>query len=772
VSIPSQFIRTIFLADLDLDGDLDVVGRTSSSIVYQVNTGAGSFAPPTSVSPHAGYPSPPPLSASTQVHAMSLGDLDFDGRPDVVAAVTSGYQLSFPPGGSQTTRALVWLHTQPGGAPGPVQWVVIPSAGGQVPGNGGLGVGDLDADGRVDAVHTTYNESVQFSFFLRFPGSATGGFLAPVNVSTSQLGDGTDASVVLADVTHDGLADALYAKPKANLVAARLGSAATGVGAESEFDTMGKFPFALAVADLDADGTLDLASCNRDSGNASILLSSGDGRFRGVIGFTAANIQPSGGSWVRVRATDVTREGFVDLVHNSLTLSGFLAVRAGGGDGTFGPELTIPGAQYADDFDWGDFDSDGIADLTMSHSFGGVLKLFQGGPLGTYGLVNTQTLIGVPRSLVVGDVNGDGKPDAVTSGSGSVSGTSLVSYRGNGLAFLPGVEAPTHASAPSAIDGTQKLALIDMSLDGFPEAASCVFSVHSIALQSNNGGVFVHPLLTSTLPATGPVAVIACDVNADGLPDLAAVNGQAPTFRASILVNNAAGGFLPVQVYPCGTFCSAIHAGDANGDGSVELFVVNRNSVGTIAVLVNNGSGAFSTSATFSGEGFASSFALADVDGSGRVSYLEAEYMGLNAVGKPISTGVFGPGTPGCDGMQGLLANRSPDVGASDFGITCTQTPASSLGLGLVTNAFDIPGSDPFFIGVKLHVDLFAASSVSAYDVVSDPSGHAFVNMPIANDPLLAGSVFVAQVVWAWTECAPSPLRLSSSRGLAFAILP
>jgi photosystem II stability/assembly factor-like uncharacterized protein len=130
----------------------------------------------------------------------------------------------------------------------------------------------------------------------------------------------------------------------------------------------------------------------------------------------------------------------------------------------------------------------------------------------------------------------------------------------------------------------------------------------------------------------------------------------------------------------------------------------------------------------------------------------------------------YGEGSPGCQGTQWLTVNEAPLVNTPTFALTSHAGPASSLGLGLVTDAADVAGSDPFAIGVKLHVDLFAATEVIPLDFVSDLQGTATLSTPIPGSPALAGKTYYAMTLWGWSSCALPPFNLSSSRGLALTI--
>jgi hypothetical protein len=45
------------------------------------------------------------------------------------------------------------------------------------------------------------------------------------------------------------------------------------------------------------------------------------------------------------------------------------------------------------------------------------------------------------------------------------------------------------------------------------------------------------------------------------------------------------------------------------------------------------------------------------------------------------------------------------------------------------------------------------------------------VGISIPNDPALVGKTYYAMALWAWTSCSLPPFNLSTSRGLAIAIL-
>lgn len=92
----------------------------------------------------------------------------------------------------------------------------------------------------------------------------------------------------------------------------------------------------------------------------------------------------------------------------------------------------------------------------------------------------------------------------------------------------------------------------------------------------------------------------------------------------------------------------------------------------------------------------------------------------------------------------------------------------------LVFDAGDEAGSDPFYAGVKLHVDPFAASEGATLNATADALGLAAAAAPIPAVASLVGKTYYAQSFWLWpsSACALGPFQLSSSTGLAVTIHP
>jgi FG-GAP repeat len=130
----------------------------------------------------------------------------------------------------------------------------------------------------------------------------------------------------------------------------------------------------------------------------------------------------------------------------------------------------------------------------------------------------------------------------------------------------------------------------------------------------------------------------------------------------------------------------------------------------------------------------------------------------------------YGTGTPGCAGTQTLDVTHPPLIGSPNFGVTCNNAPLSSVGFGVLGTGQDLLGSDPFGLGVLLHIDPLSPALLTI-PFSSDAFGNALAPAPIPNIPNLVGKTLYAQVLWAWSSCPLPPFGLSTSQGLALTFL-
>jgi hypothetical protein len=256
-----------------------------------------------------------------------------------------------------------------------------------------------------------------------------------------------------------------------------------------------------------------------------------------------------------------------------------------------------------------------------------------------------------PQYVVVGDFNGDGKPDLVTANSGS-NNVSVLLGNGNGT-FQSAVNYGA-GSSPSSI------AVGDFNGDGKLDLV--VGNSTGVAVLLGNGdGTFQTAM--SYGAAIGQVAI--GDFNGDGKLDIISSGG-------TVLLGNGNGTFqaLATMFSPVGT---AIAVGDFNQDGKLDFALGNTTCAPQccapqcgVTILIGKGDGTFQTGNTYNPVGFpVSSVAVADFNGDGHLDLAVASPgSGFVVVPDTRSSILFGNG----DGTFGASVGLEDGIWA--FGPT------------------------------------------------------------------------------------------------------
>jgi hypothetical protein len=218
--------------------------------------------------------------------------------------------------------------------------------------------------------------------------------------------------------------------------------------------------------------------------------------------------------------------------------------------------------------------------------------------------------------------------------------------------------------------------------------------------------------------------------------------------------------------------------GDVDGDGRVDL-VGQNDALGLLRPLLGASGPQFALAHEHVGTGSTRGAALVDLDGDARLevacgaSAAHELWIHPNLRADAAGATAFGGGTPGCFGAGGVGASGVLAPGGSVRVLT-SGAPPGGIGWGIVAVAPIAAGADPFGLGVKLHVDLLAGPAF-VFAQRADAAGVASRLFPIPADPQLTGAAIPLQSLWPWpalAPCDPSPLSLSSSRGLQVLIGP
>ena len=284
-----QTSRPFFLVtnDFNRDGKLDVAfgdAPSPAAISVLLGKGDGSFEAPSSY-------------AVSGWHFLS-GDLNKDGKPDIVTA--------------PTTTSLAVLLNNGNGTFQTAQTYPISQPIVRV-----FGIGDFNGDGAIDLFalgRTTAGDAARFMTVLF--GNGDGTFQSPINTN-GNWGQGSGPySIVVADLDRDGKTDVAVTDEFLTVLRGN------GDGTFKTPVTPMHIPNTstdLKVSDFNGDGKLDLVSAGVFSGNnLEILLGDGDGGFQDA-GSLVNNV---GG--VSVVVTDLngdTRPDVAACVNGQLTIS-------------------------------------------------------------------------------------------------------------------------------------------------------------------------------------------------------------------------------------------------------------------------------------------------------------------------------------------------------------------------------------------------------------------------------------------------------------------
>jgi uncharacterized protein (TIGR03437 family) len=587
----------VSLADVNGDGSLDLIvaasGYLTGNATFSVMLGNGgaSFQPPIQ---HA---IPNTSAGAYQFVSLSAGDVNGDGKPDIVVGIASvgisaaGSLLFFAGNGDGTFQNGTAISS-----------ALAPLS---------IALADLNGDGKLDLV-VLDEDQYAYPFVSVALGAGNGSFGAPATYPASG-----SSGLAVGDVNGDGVPDIVTSG-----VSILFGN---GKGAfPTRADYLSQAATGIVLTDLDGDGRIDIVAgvygnpliftgSNNPASNSSVapmvsvFFGRGSGMFWGaptsiVPGLAASEIGLS------VATADFTGDGIPDLAYSDLT--GQITILQGLGNGFFDPVFQyqlagglsgLPAAIAI-----ADFNGDGKPDLAVAVQNPGnapnLVLVFLGKGDGTLEAPVPITLgsgLSV-SSLAVGDFNGDGKPDLAvvvnTENNGAADG--VLVYLGNGEgSFKP---STSYAVGPYAVAA----AAGDFNGDGKLDLAITSEGTYSqqngsISLLLGKGdGTFsaTAPIPLSGGPSLGPYSIVAADFNGDGKLDLAVTLSNYTTAPGglAVLLGRGDGSFQSPVIYPVTS--AGFVAGDLNGDGIPDLIVdppTSEDAYGGAGYLIGNGDGTF-----------------------------------------------------------------------------------------------------------------------------------------------------------------------------------
>ncbi len=337
-------------------------------------------------------------------------------------------------------------------------------------------------------------------------------------------------------------------------------------------------PETVVMAELTGDGLLDLAVSSAGASSVSVLLNLG----AGVFGVTNSYVLP--GAPVAVAAGDFDGDGDVDLAGASS--NGRVSILLNQGNGTFVPGGSYPLAANTRSLVSGDLDADGDVDLAIPDEGANTVIVLRNNGDGSFGNASSFAVGARPYDLALADADHDDDLDLVTVNRDS-SDISVLRNDGTG-SFAPAENYTVGAGA-----GPRTLALGDFNGDGYTDVATANHDTGTISILVNDGsGGFAAPLTAALDEQRQPVRLAAADLDCDGHVDLAITNVAAGGSVVSLLLGRGDGTFLTEVNYAVASDPRGVVAGDLDADTDSDLVIVGA-VANAVSVLINHGCGPF-----------------------------------------------------------------------------------------------------------------------------------------------------------------------------------
>jgi hypothetical protein len=289
----------------------------------------------------------------------------------------------------------------------------------------------------------------------------------------------------------------------------------------------------------------------------------------------------------------------------------------------------------------GDFRGNGVKDLVTSNRVDSSVKVFLGnvdslgngdGTFSQHALSSTNT-DPYATSLTVGDFNGDGKLDIVTT---SYVYPSLSVLLGNGDGTFQTAHTYPLGRPPNAVavghfhDDPNHPNILDLVTANYDQSSVSV-------LLGKGDGTF-QPAVTYDV-GLHPTSVAVGDFRGNGTLDI--VTGNGGGHSVTVLLGNGDGTFdqITAQDYQAG-YVSAVAVGDFRGNGMLDIITVNgAQGQGTVSVLLGNGHGTFAGAQnTYLGD-YPTDLALGDFDADGKLDVVVTIYSPTSSPGLALLYG-------------------------------------------------------------------------------------------------------------------------------------
>ena len=319
----------------------------------------------------------------------------------------------------------------------------------------------------------------------------------------------------------------------------------------------------------------------------------------------------------------------------------------------FNPQVTFAAGDRPRSVAIGDLDGDGDADdLAVANYDDYNVSVLLGDGSGGFSAQTTFSVGDGPISVAIGDLDGDGAADDLAVANGGDGNVSVLLGDGSG-----GFSAQTTCAVGDIDDSPNSVAIgdLDGDLDGDVIAATndLYYTSNVSVLLGDGSGGFSAP--TNFAVISYPFSVAVGDLDGDGdADDIAVVNGSDD--NVLVLLGDGSGGFSAQTTFAVGVAPYSVAIGDLDSDGNVDDLAVANIGGDNVSVLLGDNSGGFSAQTTFAVGNAPTSVAVGDLDGDG-----DADDIAVANVNDDNVSVLLGDGSGGFSAQTTFSVGNAPN---------------------------------------------------------------------------------------------------------------
>ncbi|CAF3764261.1 unnamed protein product [Adineta steineri] len=473
------------------------------------------------------------------------------------------------------------------------------------------------------------------------------------------VSDSHPHSIAVADFNNDHLPDIVVPYSGTSSLGIFLRQDNTTFRDQIKYSTgSNSLPYAVCVGDFNHDQQIDIAVANYGANNIGIFLGIGNGTFMSQITFSTGSSRPL---WIAVG--DMNNDKQLDIVVANYGTND-IGILFGDGLGNFATPKTFSTGYDSIPYSLvvSDLNNDGKLDIIVANHGTNNIGILAGQGNGTFEI---QVIISTgyesqPYSVAVYDLNNDTYMDIVVACSGLNTIDVLLGF-GNGSFTIPYKYSTNNNSFPLS------LVIGDFDNDNQLDIGVANYQNESVGMFFGYGnGFFTDQMIFFSVTYNfNPYSIAAGDFNGDNRLDIAVVNYDYNYVDIVLTYRNYT--FLNQNTYSTGINSgpSSISVADLNNDEQLDIVVANFGT-NNIGIFLGYSNSTFSNQITYStgDNSQPNSVIIGDYNNDKQLDIVVANY-GTNNIGIFFS---YGNGTFSSQITYSTGDSSSPsDVAAGDF---------------------------------------------------------------------------------------------------------